>query len=459
MQNRRNSLRYRFFKLLALVIATALFVMLIWQPVTAEQRNSVSYLRGRYNDEFFERHNRAFRTAASLHFSHSKQHDVLLLTPFARHEEVDAKFNQESVDFANNPPRTEPTQEYYAPYTSRAMWKVLRAIDWTHMLHEQTYDIMSDRDIAWKDKGPWLDRSVRYYLDKELSGVPRSPAPLDVTMRRAAVMMKPYFTLFRNYYPQSNNFFYAAHWWHPVPYEAMMLGGNGAGQNTMVNQVDDIFYAQVLKDRPQRMVLSRELMPRYARLSPESANIFDNLHMLHGITYDILSYESWNLEQKKAEVYRVIKAMSYQPGDEKLVRKFSEPRPEQDPRDYSDWVKSSDGEMSRIMMEMMDEMMPMMMPDGMTSEMEEKMMAQFKMKMKPGLQEGELLGSLHDAMMAMMPDMKMMPEAMEPGQTPTMMVDMMLKGWQEKYGNLPDIEPISMDSDPTPPPLTQSSTN
>jgi hypothetical protein len=31
------------------------------------------------------------------------------------------------------------------------------------------------------------------------------------------------------------------------------------------------------------MVLSREIMPRYSRMSPESANIFDNLHMLHGI--------------------------------------------------------------------------------------------------------------------------------------------------------------------------------
>lgn len=454
-------MRYRNIRRLAIsAIVVALLVAITLKPSVAEQRNEVSYLQGRYNNEFFDRHNRAFRTAASLHFSHAKQHDVLLLTPFSQHEKVDVDFDKQSVDFANNPPHTEPTQEYYAPYTARAMWTLLRTIDWTHMLHEQTYDIMADKGISWNDKKQYLDRSVRYYLDKELQGVPRSPAPLDVTLRRVGVMMKPYTTLFRNYYPQSNNFFYGAHWWHPVPYEAMMIGGNGAGQNTTVNQVNDVFYAQVLKDRPLRMVLSREMMPRYSRLSPESANIFDNLHMLHGITYDILSYEGWTLEQKKAEVYRVIKAMSYQPGDEKLARKFSEPRPEMDPRAYTDWVKSSEGEMSRIMMEMMDEMMPMMMPQGMSPEMKEKMMMQMKMKMTPGIQDGELPGSLHDAMMAMMPDMKMMPEAMEPGKTPTMMTEMMLKGWQEKYGNMPDIEPISMNTEPTAaPPLTQASSN
>ncbi len=54
-------------------------------------------------------------------------------------------------------------------------------------------------------------------------------------------------------------------------------------------------------------------MPRYARMSPESANIFDNLHMLHGIAYSILAYPGWSIEEKRAEMYRVIEAMGYQP--------------------------------------------------------------------------------------------------------------------------------------------------
>ena len=113
----------------------------------------------------------------------------------------------------------------------------------------------------------------------------------------------------------------------------------------------------------------------------------------------------------------------------------------------------SEGEMNRIMMEMMEEMMPMMMPEDMPAQMHEKMMAQFKIKMTPGIQQGELPGSLHDAMMKIMPKMKMDPASMEPGQTPKKMIDMMLKGWEKKYASMPDIEPMPMDKEPSAPPL------
>lgn len=431
--------------LVALVVTMG--VMPVWG---LEQRNEMSYLRGPYNIAFFKRHNDSFRIGAALHFSHAKQHDVLLLTPFSQHEQADQEFERESVDFVEQlRAKTEPVQEYYAPYTARAAWRVLRAIDWTHMHHEQTYDIMSDPDIAWQEKQHWIDRSVRYYLDNDVAF---SPAPLDVTMRRAAVMMKPYFTLFRNYYPRSNNYFYAAHWWHPVIYEAQMLGGNDAEQDLVVRQTDETFYREVLRERPQRMLLLREAAPRYSRLTPESANIFDNLHMFHGIVYDILAYEGWDMEQKRAELYRVINALGYQPGDESLARKFSTPNPNLDPRVYEDWMKGSQGEMTRIMMEMMEEMMPMMKPSMMPA-MHEKTMAQFRLKLQPGIQEGELPGSLHDALVKVMPDMKMMPDAMVPGTTPTMMVETMLRGWHEKYGTMPDIQPMPMDQESTAPPL------
>ena len=419
----------------------------------ADQRNEVSYLRGPYNTAFFHRHNEAYRIGSGIHFSHGKQHDVLLLTKFADHEKWDAEFNRESLSrVTGKKPQTEPTMEYYAPYSERAIWQILRAIDWTHDLHEQTYDIMASPRIAWADKARWTKRSMDYYLSKEKKGIPRSVAPLDVTMRRAAVMMKPYFTLFRNYYPQSNDFFFGAHWWHPVIYEAQMLGGNSSAQVQMVKETDATYYRDVLNDRPLRMHFSRENMPRYARMAPEAANAFDNLHMLHGFVYDCLAYEGWTVEQKQEELYRVLYAMSNQPGDEKLTRKFPLPHPEVDPRIYYPWMKSDEGEMSRIMMEMMMEMMPMMMPN-MTDDMRDKMMAQFKLKMMPGIQEGELPGSLHDALMKMMPDMKMMPGSMEPGQTPQMMVDVMLKGWQDKYGSMPDVPPYPMDNEPTEAPL------
>lgn len=444
---------------------------------TVERRNDVSFLRGKYNIAQFNRHNRTFRYSAGMHFQHGKQHDVLQLTPLTDHAKADTDFDRESTEFVYQlKARTEPSMELFGPYTARFAYRVYRAIDWTHAHHEQTYDIMSDDDIPWSEKKKYTDRAIKYYLDKNPE-VARSIAPLDVTMRRAAVMMKPYFTYYRNYYPKSSTWAYVAHWWHPAVYECQMISGNDKDQEMTLSQMNATMLDEVFKDRPMRMLLAREIMPRYSRFSPESANIFDNLHMLHGIVYDILAYEGWTVEQKRAELYRVVKAMSYQPGDEKYVRKFKTPYPDVDPRVYEDWMKGMEGDMSRIMEEMMMEMMPMMMKEaGMQvsdelmmammmsdkekmmalmspeiKEMHEKMMAQFKLKMMPDMQPGEIEGSLHDAHLKLMPNMKMMPESMNPGATPNMMVDEMMRGYQMKYGNMPDIAPLDMSNEPPPP--------
>jgi hypothetical protein len=54
----------------------------------------------------------------------------------------------------------------------------------------------------------------------------------------------------------------------------------------------------------------------------------------HGIVYDILAYEGSTPQQKRAELPRVVEAMSHRPGDETLVRKFPTPHPDLDPRVY-----------------------------------------------------------------------------------------------------------------------------
>jgi len=437
----------------AFAVAIAVMTLAAGNAPALEQRDEVSFPRGPYNGAFFHRENESFRISAAIHFAHAKQHDILLLQPVGKHEMTDGRTDAEYLEMLWHPPRTEPKMELFGPYAAKTFWQLYRAIDWTHMHHEQTYDILASKNIPWDRKKEWTDRAVAYYLDK--LDIPMSPAPLDVTMRRVGAMMKPYFTLFRNYYPKSNNFFYVAHWWHPAVYEAQMLGGNDAEQEMMTRATDRTMYTKVLYDRPQRMILSRELMPTYARLSPESANIFDNLHMLHGFAYDILSYDKWSNEEKKKELYRVIKALSYQPGDEKIAKQFKIPHDRVDPRVYEEWMKGSEGEMNRIMFEMWDEMMPLMMPGGMDQGMMGQAKEQLRKKLAPGLEEGEHPGSLMDAMKKVMPDMKMSMESMAPGKSDPKMMEAMMKGWQEKYGNLPDVQPPDMGRDPSPPELKQ----
>ncbi|MDX1382870.1 MAG: hypothetical protein R3190_04445 [Thermoanaerobaculia bacterium] len=443
-------------------VAVLLLVVLLAVPTAlgAERRDSIAHPRTPFRLAFYQRHRETYRMAGVLHFGHGKLHDVLQLRAFADHEKVDADFYDEILAMMARPPRVEPTQEYYAPYTARMAWRLFRTIDWTHALHEMTYDVMADARIPWPQKKASLDRAWEIYARERHRGIVMSPAPLDVTMRRAAVMMKPYFSLTRNYYPLANNFFYAAHWWHPATYEAMMTGGNGDRQVEHLLRIDQVFRGEVVADPPLRMILSREGMPRYSRLSPRTANAFDNLHMLHGIAYDICAYEGWTPAEKRAELYRVIDAMSYQPGDEAWARRFEIPRPDLDPLVYDEWLRSADGAMSRIMVEMLAEMMPAhgagpgagdhdhghrhgdapAAAAGPAADLEE----QLRLKLTPGLQEGEIEGSFLDAMRRLMPGMEMAPDSERPGVVPAAMVEAMMAGWERRVATLDEVEPWPM---------------
>lgn len=399
-----------------------------------DQRSEVSFQRGPYVQKFYKNFYKAWTHQATIHAAHGGAHDLAHTTEPSERAKKDKSFRDEMVQLTlsekcNNGPKSET----YGPLTSQFAYELFRTIDWTHIHHEQTYDIMSDGDITSDKKQEWNERSVQYYLKN--FDIPRSIAPLEVTMRRAAVMMKPYFTHFRNYFPETNLFFWVAHWWHPAIYEAQFIGMKDNTQKEKVEKADGLI-TDFFQDPPKRMILSRELMPRYTQMNPMSANIFDNLHMLHGIAYDILTYPKWSAEEKRVELYRVIEAMKYHKGDEKYVRQFHIDHPDTDPTKKESWMVSQDGAMNTIMKEMMEEMMPMMMPN--ISETKKKeVMNQFKMKMGPRMEPGEEEGSLHDALMKVYPEMIMTEEskeAMKPGKVSQMMVDMMLSKWEKKNG-------------------------
>jgi hypothetical protein len=143
----------------------------------------------------------------------------------------------------------------------------------------------------------------------------------------------------------------------------------------------------------------------------------------------------------------VIAAMSHQPGDEQLARKFALPYPDMDARVYADWMRGSDGEMTRIMFEMLEDMWPGMSPDG-SREPPAAALEQMRLKLQPGMQPGEVPGSLMEAIGHVVPGMKHDPASMQPGTTPRKMIDAMLAGWQRRYGAMPNVAPIDMSSDP-----------
>jgi len=116
-----------------------------------ERRDEVSYLYGPYNTALSKHHhNDAFRVGAALRF----------VTRPDRAAEVNAAFDRESLDFlqelkAKNPSRRRSGTRLHVA----RRWKTLRAIDWTHMQHEQTYDILSDARLPRSEKKRWTDRA------------------------------------------------------------------------------------------------------------------------------------------------------------------------------------------------------------------------------------------------------------------------------------------------------------
>ena len=109
----------------------------------AEPRNEVTCLRGPYNLADFQRHPKSYEYSAAFHYHHGKEHDVLQLMPLKNRQQVDHDFNASVTDFVyKRKAKIEPTMELYGSYTARGAWTLYRTIDWTHMHHEQTYDIM-----------------------------------------------------------------------------------------------------------------------------------------------------------------------------------------------------------------------------------------------------------------------------------------------------------------------------
>ncbi len=197
------------------------------------------------------------------------------------------------------------------------------------------------------------------------------------------------------------------------------------------------------------MLLSREIMPRYARMSPESANIFDNLHMLHGIAYSILAYKGGRSRRSGPRCTGSSRpwATSRRRG---LRRKFREPHPDFDPRTYPAWVRSPQGAMGMIMMDMLMEMLPMMYPGGLSKAAAGRRHAAGDDERRLGIEPGEVVpGSLRDALMQVAPGMMTMPGSTEPGEAPAMMVEHMVQAWKAKAARMPDVAPIDMSVEPS----------
>ena len=268
----------------------------------ASPRNSQFYLPGSYNFAFYDTHTRAARSFYAAHVAHFGIYEVAL----TRGEDATDAFAELEARIrrlVTEPPKFEPPAELIAPTWARMAYPTGRSMDWTHHLHSQLYDILADPSVSEKQAAG--ERAMAYYLSN-------SDAAFSTRGYGHRWMMGggTWAGAFARKYPDINGILWAYHWHHAAVYEALMEPTPEA-QARELDRVIDLFVDSVLVTPPDYMPLMAETAPRFSRMFPAAAHIFDNLHMMHDITNDIMVDENLSRVQKEAEIDRMLRNQIY----------------------------------------------------------------------------------------------------------------------------------------------------
>ena len=115
---------------------------------------------------------------------------------------------------------------------------------------------------------------------------------------------------FARTYPGLNGILWAYHWHHAAIYEALMESTPEAREREL-ERVIRTFTDSVLVNPPETMPLTAEIAPRFSRMFPAAAQIFDNLHMMHDVANDVMVDARLSRIEKEAEIERMRLNMSY----------------------------------------------------------------------------------------------------------------------------------------------------
>ena len=265
-------------------------------------RNSQFYLPGNYNFAFYDTHTRAARSFYAAHVAHFGIYEVAL-TKGEDATDAFAELETRIRRLVTDPPRFEPPAELIAPGWTRMAHPTGRSMDWTHHLHSQLYDILTDPSVTEKQGAG--EQAMAYYLSNpEVAFSTRGYG------HRWMMGGGTWAGTFVRKYPEINGILWSYHWHHAAVYEALMEPTPEA-QARELDRVIDLFVDSVLADPPEYMPLTAEVAPRFSKMFPAAAHIFDNLHMMHDITNDIMVDEKLSREQKEAEIDRMLQSQIY----------------------------------------------------------------------------------------------------------------------------------------------------
>jgi hypothetical protein len=269
------------------------------------QRNAQFRLPAGYNFAFYDTYPDAARSFYAAHFAHFGIYEVLYRSGPGDSAAL-GRLERMIRDYIARPPRLEPPAEIIAPSWAKIAWRTASAMDWTHMLHSQLYDILTDDRVM--DKRAAGERAIAYYLS--------NPDAFSTRGYGHAFMLGggPWAATFSATFPSLNGILWAYHWHHAAVYEALMEP-DAASRAAALERVLGTFRDSVLADPPRSMPLTAEIAPRFSAMFPAAAHIFDNLHMMHDVVNDIMADTRISLDQKGTEIGRMLGLMGYRGQD------------------------------------------------------------------------------------------------------------------------------------------------
>lgn len=266
------------------------------------QRNAEYWLPADYNYQFYDQHREAARSFYAAHYAHF----VVYEEGLAGQVGLDARLTEAEAEIRRlieEPPKFEPPIDVIAPDWARMAHQTASAMDWTHHLHEQLYDILSDDRVV--DRKAAGEAAISHYLG-------RADAAFSTRGYGHAFMMGggEWAGSFAERYPSINGILWAYHWHHAAVYEALMEETHEERAREL-NRVLTVFVDSVLVDPPTYMPVTAQVAPRFGAMFPAAAHIFDNLHMMHDVVNDIMVSAMVPTSSKAEEIARLLAQQLY----------------------------------------------------------------------------------------------------------------------------------------------------
>jgi hypothetical protein len=288
-----------------LMISQIIAISIISSAWTLERREEIFYLYGPYNFATREVYPEFDAMLNVIDIGHAELAERLVSNRSEEEkiESIDEDlFRMVKRMFLGQKrrPRFSPAEETVAPESTKLAWKVNTAFDWSHYLHRQVYDILSDDRV--KDKDRAIQEALNYYLSE--------PSRVFPTKIKSMKLMEEqsFSGYWRQKYPKFNGAIWGYHWLQLVANEVLLEADPKARRQQLGLAINEFKQMFIDPSRlPKHMPMAHEVAPTFAKRFPEVAATLDNLHAFHDIYMDILTNPS--VREKRKEAYRQLSLM------------------------------------------------------------------------------------------------------------------------------------------------------